>query len=439
MKKENITIDSYSKLFNETLIKIQKLKDKLELEMTKINEQFDNIMKQITKSYEIKHEKLYNEENKIKEELQIEVTKIKEKLELFTTKSNEMIRISNKINKGMDKLKNYEDNNIIKIISYISKLNKSQKEMNNLFKELIKNTNISFLEDENEIKYEDYYFNGIQTPKDIEFKNIDTTSAEIFWKIDEIKFENIDNNIKTNFKLEIRKDNSDDDFKQIYEGNNKNYKIYNLDSNTSYQIRIDCLNNNLIGNWSQIYKFKTNQINVDSIILKESKKASEFLNKIYERCGYKKIELLFRATKDGATADDFHKKCDNQGPTLCLYKNDKGNIFGGYAPISWTNKGGGKTAPGTFIFTLTNIYNAPPTIFNLKENQVAVFHYQNEGPVFGKNAILIKNNFIGANNVTYFPENFKDNLNKGKSIFTGNENNDYYHMDIKEIEVFKIS
>ena len=48
-----------------------------------------------------------------------------------------MIRISNKINKGMDKLKNYEDNNIIKIISYISKLNKSQKEMNNLFKELI--------------------------------------------------------------------------------------------------------------------------------------------------------------------------------------------------------------------------------------------------------------------------------------------------------------
>ena len=75
MKKENITIDSYSKSFNETLIKIQKLKDKLELEMTKINEQFDNIMKQITKSYEIKHEKLYNEENKIKEELQIEVIK----------------------------------------------------------------------------------------------------------------------------------------------------------------------------------------------------------------------------------------------------------------------------------------------------------------------------------------------------------------------------
>ena len=438
MKKENITIDSYSKLFNETLIKIQKLKDKLELEMTKINEQFDNIMKQITKSYEIKHEKLYNEENKIKEELQIEVTKIKEKLELFTTKSNEMIRISNKINKGMDKLKNYEDNNIIKIISYISKLNKSQKEMNNLFKELIKNTNISFLEDENKIKYEDYYFNGIQTPKDIEFKNIDTNSAEIIWTIDEIKIENINNN-ETIFKLEIRKENSDDDFQEIYKGKNKNYKVDNLDSNTSYQIRIDCLNNNLIGNWSQIYKFKTKENMVDSIILKESKKETEFLNKIYEWCGCQKIELLFRATKDGATADAFHKKCDNQGPTLCLYKNDKGNIFGGYAPISWTNKGGGKIAPGTFIFTLTNIYNAPPTIFNLKENQVAVFHHQNEGPVFGKNAILIKNNFIGANNVTYFPENFKDNLNKGKSIFTGNENNDYYHMDIKEIEVFKIS
>ena len=46
---------------------------------------------------------------------------------------------------------------------------------------------------------------------------------------------------------------------------------------------------------------------------------------------------------------------------------------------------------------------------------------------------------MGAKNITYFPEDFIDNLNKGKSIFTGNENNDYYHMDIKEIEVFKIS
>ena len=98
-----------------------------------------------------------------------------------------------------------------------------------------------------------------------------------------------------------------------------------------------------------------------------------------------------------------------------------------------------KKAPGTFIFTLTNIYNTPPTKFNLKENQIGVFHHPSEGPVFGRNAIYIDNDFMGAKNITYFPENFIDNLNKGKSIFTGNENNKYYYIKIKEIEVFKLS
>ena len=436
MKKENITIDSFINSFNETLIKVQKLKDKLESEMTKINGQYDTVMKQITKSFETKHEKLYIEENKLKEELQIETTKIKEKLEIFITKNNEILRISNQINKGIDKLKKSEDKNIIKIISYISKINKSQKQMNNLFKELIKNSNISFFENENKIKYENYYFNGIQIPKDIEFKNIDANSAEIFWKIDEINIENI-NNTQTKFKLEIKKENSDEDFKLIYEGNNKNFKISNLNNNTSYQIRINCFNNELIGNWSEISNFKTNEISLDSNILRESKRAVEFLNKIYEWCGNKKLDLIYRATRDGATADAFHKKCDNQGPTLCLYKNDKGNIFGGYASISWENSGCGKKAPGTFIFTLSNIYDIPPNKFDLKNNQNGVFHYYNQGPVFGSNAFLITN--ILGKNKTFFPDNFIDNLNKGKSIFTGNEDNNDEYFNIKEIEVFKIT
>ena len=200
MKKENITIDSFINSFNETLNKVQILKHKLELEMTKINGQYDTVMKQITKSFETKHEKLYVEENKLKEELQIEITKIKEKLEIFTTKSNEILRISNQINKGIDKLKKSEDKNILKIISYISKINKSQKQMNDLIRGLIKNANISFLENENKIKYENYYFNGIQIPNNIEFKNINANSAEIFWKIDEINIENV-NNTQTKFKI----------------------------------------------------------------------------------------------------------------------------------------------------------------------------------------------------------------------------------------------
>ena len=140
LKKENISINSASKLFIEIFSKTKTLKEKIEIEITKINEQYDNLMKQITKSYEIKHEKLTLEENEIKENLQIEVTKIKEKIENFLTECNDKIRISEKINKGISKLENEKEKNILKVISYISKINKIHKEMEILFKELLKSS-----------------------------------------------------------------------------------------------------------------------------------------------------------------------------------------------------------------------------------------------------------------------------------------------------------
>ena len=391
-------------------------------------------MKKLTKSFEIKHEKLLNEENNMKEDLQLEVTKIKEKLEIFLTETNEGIRIGNKIKKGIDKLQKEKENNIIKVIAYISKLNKSQKKMNNLFKELIKNTNINFLEKENKIKYEDYYFNGIQIPKNIEVNNIGNFNVDVTWKIDEIKIENLNNN-DTKFRVEIKKENPYDKFIQVYEGMNKNYKIINLESDTNYQIRINCINNNLIGNWSEVVRFKTFD-NFDSIILKESGRKKEFLSKIHEWIGNKNMTLLYRGTRDGSKSNVFHNKCDNQGPTLCLYKNDKDNIFGGYASIPWTNNGGGKPAPDTFIFTLSNIYNIQPTKFNLKIDKNGVYHHPNEGPVFGNDAIYIDKDFKGKSNISDFPDNFEDNTKKGNSIFTGKEKN--LNLDIKEIEVFKL-
>ena len=437
LKKENISIDTSKKVFEEMLTKTQCLKNKIESEISKINELYDKVMKEITQYFEKKHEKLISEENNLKEELQIEVTKVKEKLEIFLSESNDMIRKGNKINKGIDKLEKEKEVNIIKVISYISQLNKNKKEMDNLFKPLIKNMNMTFLENENKIKYDDYYFSGIQIPKDIEFKNIDNNSAEVFWKIDEIKIENINNN-EIKFRIEIKKDIVEDEFISVYEGKNKNYKISNLEKNKNYQIRINCFFNNLNGNWSDIVKFKTNDKTVNSIILKESGRQDEFLQKIYEWCGYKNMELLYRGTKDGATANIFHEKCDNQGPTICLYKNNKGNIFGGYASISWENSGSGKPAPGSFLFSLTNIYTTQPTKFNLKADKVGVYHHAREGPVFGSNDIYIDYNFLEKSNITDFPDNFEDKLLKGKSIFTGNPNNNNSKLDIKEIEVFKL-
>ena len=145
--------------------------------------------------------------------------------------------------------------------------------MNILLQELMRNLKITFEENQTNIKFNNYYFNGIQTPKDIEFKDISTNNLKIFWNIDNINILNIDNK-KINFIVEMRKENKNEKFIKVYEGNNKNCLIDNLIKNTNYEIRICSKYNELIGIWSKIKKVKT--IEIDSIILKDQKEKKNF-------------------------------------------------------------------------------------------------------------------------------------------------------------------
>ena len=437
LKKENISIEYSTKQYNEINQKLIKIKDNIEEEIIEIDKLYDKIYDDITKSFQKKMEQLIKKENDLKENLQNEVTKIKEKLEFFLSKSNNMIKINDKIIKGIKSLDN-NDINIIKNLSYVSKINKIKKEANLLFQELIKSIKISYEEDKNNIKFDEYFFNGIQTPKNIEFNEINEKSLKLSWNIDNIIFKNVDKN-QIKFRVEIRNYNMNqtEKFKQEYEGNNNNCLIENLNKNTYYEIRICCLYNDLIGPWSKIYKIKTT--NFDSIILKESKKENEYLQKIYEWCRYKDLDLIYRGTRDGTTSNIFHSKCDNQGPTICLYKNDKGNIFGGFSSISWTNNGEYHSAPESFIFTLTNIHNIPPTKFILKNIDSAVYHSIKEGPTFGTGEIGISKDYKTTISWSYFPSSYQDSTGKGRSIITGNKDNKSHDLWIKEIEVFKLN
>ena len=152
------------------------------------------------------------------------------------------------------------------------------------------------------------------------------------------------------------------------------------------------------------------------------------------------MELIFRGSRDGMTADNFHNKCDNNGKTITLIKNDKGNIFGGYASIPWTNHSGSYfSAPDSFIFTLTNMYKIEPTKFPNKNDGKEVCHNRDYGPLFGDNCdIYISRDFLNGDTHTTFPSSYQDVLGKGKSIFTGDKNNNNQKFKIKEIEVFKI-
>ena len=106
-------------------------------------------MDNLTKSFLKKHEQLLKEENELKEKLQIAVTKSKESLENYLSTSINDIKLSERLKKGIEKMKDKEEN-IIKIISYVSKANQTQNQMINLTKQLMQNIKFNFDENKNE-------------------------------------------------------------------------------------------------------------------------------------------------------------------------------------------------------------------------------------------------------------------------------------------------
>ena len=228
LKKENISITDSKKEFEEIISKTVELKEKIEQQINEINNLYEKVNKEVTSNFQMKHEQLIKEENDIKEKLENQVTKVKEGLENFLTESNELIRENEKIKKGLDIMKKKEEKSMVKILSYISTINKKNKDCKKLFQELMRNLKLEFVEKETNIKYTDYYFNGIPSPKNIEINNISSNSADISWKIDDLNILNM-NNKDIKYKIEIRKEK--EKFINVYDGNQTNYKINNLKKN----------------------------------------------------------------------------------------------------------------------------------------------------------------------------------------------------------------
>jgi len=223
---------------------------------------------------------------------------------------------------------------------------------------------------------------------------------------------------------------------KIYEGNINSCAINDIIKNTIYEIRICSVYNYIHGQWSQIQKIKTK---LDSIILNDSKREDEFVKKFYEWTGCKNIELIFRGTRDGMTNTSFFGHCSNQGATIILIKSDKDYIFGGYASKPWYNYDNSYySAPESFLFTLINVHNTQPTKFQSKNDWKEIRQYSySYGPVFGGgNDLGVSEDFLNGGGWSSFPYTYQDCLGKGKSIFTGDDNNGGFK--IKEIEVFKV-
>jgi len=242
----------------------------------------------------------------------------------------------------------------------------------------MRNVNLSYEEEKNNLKFEEYFFNGIQIPipKEINYKYIKENSIQLNWKIDNKKLININRN-QIKFRVESKKDDPNDKFSQVYEGKENYCLIENINDKFDYEFRICCLYDDLIGTWNKIYKVKkTSKINSSLIYNDEENKF------IIDCIGKQNIsfEKLYKLNEDG-DKKIFHQKCDNKGPTLCLFKiKDKDIRYGGFASVSWDSNSGEKKDENAFIFSINN-----RKMFKTTNCNRSIFCSSGYGPFFGGN------------------------------------------------------
>ena len=285
-------------------------------------------------------------------------------------------------------------------------------------------------------------FNGAPVPSNITFPSVSSRGVEISWDCDLSRMSEEDKR-KVKYVVDVKKgDEEERGWKEVYSGTETKCSAPGLDKGTDYNVRVKCAIGELHGGWSDVVKVKTKKETIDSEVLFCEENGDVFEGKVFEWCGTSDFELLYRGTRDGFGADDFHRTCDNKGKTLVLVKNSSGHVFGGFASIPWTSPSSWeyKQAPGSFIFTLTNMHGIQPTKFPLKnENDGnAVQHQASWGPIFGGgNDFYINPNCNTSNSASGFPTTYNDTTGKGSSIFTSSTST--IHFKVQEIEVFMVN
>jgi hypothetical protein len=154
----------------------------------------------------------------------------------------------------------------------------------------------------------------------------------------------------------------------------------------------------------------------------------------------KRFTLLWRGSRDGFGARHFHGRCDGHAPTLALIHDTEGNIFGGFTPAKWESvpKWEYKADPSlkSFLFTLKNPHNLPPTKFPLKleQKESAIFCLSSCGPHFGNIYISDDCDASPSNDSSLGRTDANGTGLDGQKVLTGSQ-----YFTVKEIEVFEIA
>eukprot|EP00985_Skeletonema_marinoi_P010749 scaffold5048_cov83-Skeletonema_marinoi.AAC.1 len=142
------------------------------------------------------------------------------------------------------------------------------------------------------------------------------------------------------------------------------------------------------------------------------------------------MNLLYRSSRDGQSMADFHGRCDNKGPTLVLIETIEGGIVGGYTNMSWQSYSGKyETADKAFVFVLSGFDISSSCKMKKKDESVnSIYHYYQDGPVFGAGHDLHVDTSGVLLNIGYSYEKGPAGLSVGSST----------RYKIKEMEVYQV-
>jgi hypothetical protein len=93
--------------------------------------------------------------------------------------------------------------------------------------------------------------------------------------------------------------------------------------------------------------------------------------------------LLYRASRDGFTANAFHTKCDRKAKTITIIKTNGNYIFGGYASAAWNSDGTYIADTNAFIFSVRRNGVSKCEKFMVKNPETAIIGNKHYGPIFG--------------------------------------------------------
>ena len=343
-----------------------------------------------------------------------------EKKEKFKSNTKYLEEISNTLKESIDNLiktnekiaKDREDIHL-KIEKTFSKI---RSKVNNREEEILAEVNGLFDKmyiDEKNLKKWDELPNSIKSSLE-KGKKIESNDDKLVIFIDECI--NIENNLKEINKInQIIKKNIDKGYKEVQ----FNFDEEQIDSLLGY---IKIFGNISVNNFDS------------SILHTNIKKQETIINWIREKTNknFIRFEKIFIMNKNGSSSKDFHKYCDNNGPTLTLIKPINNKIFGGFTPLNWDISGVDKIDENnqTFIFSL----NSMKKYDMINKDKSAICCNREYGPSFGASDFCILSNMkkgeTYANEVTNFLSN--NNLE-----LTGGEGNNEY-FDVDNFEVLKV-